>query len=325
MRIQFKDIAICLIFQYQRFGIFVSSKFQRKKLRKEELMGIFSQGNGGQKGSPPLIIALLMVAFGLFMYWTHTEENPIIGEKQHISITPEQEIKLGLQAAPEMAAQMGGEVSSNNPKTQVVQSIGKKIISQTQAQKGPWKFQFHLLADPKTINAFALSGGQVFITLGLLNNLQTEAQLAGVLSREIGHVIQRHSAQQMAKGELGKIFVLATGVGTSDPQNSNHGYMGMAIANIVNQMTQLHYSRKDESEADLWGVKLMIEAGYDPHAMIEVLDILEKSAPKGQQPEMLLSHPYPEHRKHQLAAYLKDHPPSSSLTEGKNLKDLFNE
>ncbi len=76
--------------------------------------------------------------------------------------------------------------------------------------------------------------------------------------------------------------------------------MGMAIANIVNQMTQLHYSRSDELEADLWGLKLMTEAGYNPKAMIEVLDILEKSAPRGEQPEMLLTHPYPENRKSKL-------------------------
>jgi len=288
-------------------------------------MGLFNPGEDrgqGGRGFSPIVIALMMVAFGLFMYWTQTEQNPITGEKQHISISPEQEIKLGLQAAPEMAAQMGGEVPSSNPKAQLVQRIGQKIISQTQARKGPWKFQFHLLADPKTINAFALPGGQVFITLGLLNHLQTEAQLAGVLSHEIGHVIQRHSAQQMTKGELGRIFVMATGVGTSDSQ-SQQGYMGMAIANIINQVTQLHYSRKDELEADLWGIKLMVEAGYNPKAMIEVLDILEKTAPRGEQPEMLLSHPYPEHRKQQLKTYLQEHPVSGSLTEGQNLKDLI--
>lgn len=276
----------------------------------------------GQRGPSPIIIALLIAAFGLFMFYFQTEENPITGEKQHISISPEQEIKLGIQSAPEMAAQMGGEIPGSDPRTQEVQKLGRYIVSNTQAHKGPWKFQFHLLADPKTINAFALPGGQIFITLGLFNQLQSEAQLAGVLSHEIGHVIQRHAAEQMAKGQLGQLLVTATGIGTSDPNNPNSGYMGMAIANIVNQMTQLHYSRSDELEADLWGLKLLKEAGYNPNAMVEVLDILEKSAPKGEQPEMLLTHPYPENRKKQIKEYMERNPATGNYTDGKSLREF---
>jgi predicted Zn-dependent protease len=273
----------------------------------------------GQRGPSPIIIALLIAAFGLFMFFTQTEKNPITGEKQHISLSPEQEIRLGIQSAPEMAAQMGGEIPSSDPRTQEVQKIGQYIVSHTLAHKGPWKFQFHLLADSKTINAFALPGGQIFITLGLYNKLQTEAQLAGVLSHEAGHVIERHAAEQMAKSELGQMLITATGIGASDPNNPNSGYMGMAIASIVNQMTQLHYSRSDELEADLWGLKLMTEAGFNPKAMIEVLDILEKSTPRGGQPEMLLTHPYPENRKKQIQEYMQKHPAVGDYTDGKQL------
>lgn len=282
-----------------------------------------SNGDNGNQGRSRLIMALLIVAMGLFMYYTHTEKNPITGEKQHISISPQQEIRLGIQAAPEMAAKMGGEIPASDPRTQEVQRIGNQIVAQTQAHKGPWKFQFHLLADPKTINAFALPGGQVFITLGLLNKLQTEGQLAGVLSHEIGHVIQRHAAQQMAKGELGQIFVTATGVGMSDPNNPNRAYLGTVIASMVNQMTQLHYSRHDELEADQWGIRLLVEAGYDPQSMIQVLDILEKAVPGGHKPEMLLTHPYPENRKKQLEEYLAKHPASANLSHGRNLSEVL--
>ena len=125
---------------------------------------------------------------------------------------------MGIQSAPEMAAKMRGEIPSSDPRAQEVQKIGQQIVLKSEAHKGPWHFRYHLLADPKTINAFALPGGQIFITLGLLNKLQTEAQLAGVLAHETGHVIQRHAAQQMAKGELGQIFVMATGIGISDPK-----------------------------------------------------------------------------------------------------------
>jgi predicted Zn-dependent protease len=252
------------------------------------------------------MIGLLIAIVALVMYFSQTEKNPITGEAQRVSITPSQEIQLGLQSAPVMAAKMGGEVSKSDSRSQRVQTIGNRILQQSRAKKGPWKFQFHLLNDAKTINAFALPGGQIFITLGLYNELQTDSQLAGVLAHEMGHVIQRHSAQQMAKGQLGQLLVTAVGVGASD--SSNRGYQAAMIANVVNQMMQLRYGRKDELEADRWGLELMSESGYNPEAMIQVMEILKKAAPRGHTPEMLLTHPYPENRIEKIKEYLKQHP-----------------
>lgn len=277
----------------------------------------------GQSRGSPLLIALIIATVGFFMYMTQTETNPVTGAKQHISISPAQEIRLGLQAAPEMVAKMGGEVPSSDPRAQEVQKIGQQLASRTIAHKGPWHYQYHLLADSKTINAFALPGGQIFITLGLLDRLQTEAQLAGVLAHETGHVIERHSAEQMAKNQLGQILVLATGVGASDSNHPGRAQQAAAVASVVNQVSQLRYSRKDELEADEWGLRLMVEAGYDPKAMLQVMEILEKAVPGGHTPEMLLTHPYPQHRMQQINAYLEKHPASSNLTEGRNLKDIF--
>ena len=201
--------------------------------------------------------------------------------------------------------------------------MGRKLVVNTEASKGPWEFKFHLLADPKTVNAFALPGGQVFITLGLFNQLQTEAQLAGVLSHEMGHVIERHSAQQMAKSQFGNLMVVAVATAASNDQN-NSGTSTMAIAAFVNQMAQLRYSRKDESEADLWGVKLMEEVGYTPLAMIEVMDILKASSggERGRL-EMFQTHPDPDLRSQQIRDYLKSNPAPANLKEGKNLHDLY--
>ncbi|WP_075883998.1 M48 family metalloprotease [Candidatus Protochlamydia sp. W-9] len=284
-------------------------------------MRMYDNDRPRQKRGGSFLIALLIAAFAFFMYFTQTEINPITGEKQQVALTTDQEIKLGLQSAPKMAAQMGGEISSKDPRFQEVQRIGKLILSKTQAKKGPWQFKFHLLADDKMINAFALPGGQIFITLGLLNKLQTEGQLAGVLAHEMGHVIQRHSAQQMAKGQLGQLLVMATGIGADN--ESNRGYQAAMIASVVNQMSQLRYGRKDELEADQWGLKLMEETGYHPSAMIEVMKILEKASSEIHQPEFLLTHPYPEHRIKMITTYLKKHPPSPHLTEGRKLKDIF--
>ncbi|MBA3815840.1 MAG: M48 family metallopeptidase [Parachlamydiaceae bacterium] len=292
-------------------------------------MGIFNRdetpGSGGGI-SGRIIVAVLIALFGLFTYFTHTQENPVTHEKQHISLTPNEEIRLGLESAPSMVAEMGGEVSVNDPRAQEVSKIGEFIVSKTEAVTSPWKFKFHLLADKNTINAFALPGGQVFITLGLLNKLQTEAQLAGVLSHEMGHVIERHSAQQMAKSRLGELLVVGVGIGASGDQQSSNLYNPMVIASVVNQMIQLRYSRHDESQADLWGLKLMEEVGFDPRAMIEVMNILKASGGAGHKIELFETHPNPDLRIQQINAYLEQHPPGiSSLKEGKNLKDIFKE
>lgn len=269
-------------------------------------MGYFDQSNGQGSGFGRIILALLIAGVGLLMYMFHTEQNPITGAKQHISLTPSEEIRLGLESAPAMAREMGGEISASDPRSQRVQKIGQSIVTLSIAHKGPWKYQFHLLADDKVINAFALPGGQVFITLGLYNQLQSDDQLAAVLGHEVGHVIQRHSAQQMAKGELGQILVTATGVGMSS--DTHRAYEAAMVASVINQMTQLHYSRKDELEADQWGLILMSESGYDPKAMLQVMEILEKSSSGGHQPEMLQTHPYPETRVGHIKEYLKEHP-----------------
>jgi predicted Zn-dependent protease len=168
-----------------------------------------------------------------------------------------------------------------------------------------------------------LPGGQVFITLGLFDKLQTEAQLAGVLGHEIGHVIERHTAQQMAKGQLGQWLVVAVGTAASDnPMAQNSP---AAIANLVNEVIQLRYSRKDESEADLWGLKLMEQVGYDPRAMVRVMEILKASGggKGGNVPQIFQTHPDPDLRIEQINAYLEKHPPGPDLKEGKNLKELY--
>lgn len=286
-------------------------------------MGYGDQNSSGGSGlGGRLILACIIAAFGFFAYLTNTQENPVTHEKQHLSISPEQEIRLGLESAPKMSSEMGGEIAASDPRAEEVRKIGAFLVSHTVASKSPWKFQFHLLADSKTINAFALPGGQIFITLGLYNKLQTEAQLAGVLSHEMGHVIERHSAEQMAKNELGRFLVIAVGTGASSSQYSQ-GFDPTFIASIVNQMIQLRYSRHDESEADLWGVKLMSESGFDPAAMLGVLHVLKAAGGKGPMPNIFQTHPDPDLRIEQIQRYLKEHPPRAGLTQGKNLKHSF--
>jgi len=285
-------------------------------------MGYYDRENGQQGGNSSLgrwITALIIALIGIFMYMSNVQINPVTGEKQYVSMTPNQEIQLGLDSAPQMALEMGGEVPSSDPRAKLVQALGQKIVENTDAVKSPWKFKFHLLKDESTVNAFALPGGQVFITLGLYNRLTSEAQLAGVLSHEMGHVIERHSAEQMATSQLGQSIIMAVATGASSDQSS--AQQSAMIASVVNQALQLRYSRNDESEADIWGIKLMSQVGFTPRAMIEVMQILkEASGGHSSQPEIFQTHPNPDLRIKQIEAYLKAHPEEDNLSNGQSLE-----
>ena len=162
---------------------------------------MYGRSYGSRGISGRLIFALLIAGVSLFSYFSSRQDNPVTGETQYIDITPEQEIALGLQAAPEMEAEFNGEDANQNDQSAVDQ-IGSAIVQGSPAGQTPYEYDFHLLADPQTVNAFALPGGQVFITRALYDLLQTKAQLAGVLGHEIGHVVARHSAEQIAKAKL---------------------------------------------------------------------------------------------------------------------------
>jgi len=243
-----------------------------------------------------IAIAIVIALIGVVTYFSKTETNPITGEKQRVSLSVEQEIALGLQSAPELIQEMGGEARDSKLNA-YIDKVGNNILSRTEAGKSPFQFEFYLLADNKTVNAFALPGGQVFITAGLYNLLKSEDQLAGILGHEIGHVINRHGSEHMAKAELTQQLVLATQVGSG-------GYDQGMIAQYVGQMVNLKYGRADEIESDEYGVKYLIESGYQPEAMIEVMEILNEASGKQRQPEFLSSHPNPENRIQKIKEYI---------------------
>lgn len=236
--------------------------------------------------------------FSLISYFGSRQDNPITGETQYINITTDQEIALGLQAAPQMEQEFGGEDASVADQA-LVDQIGNQIVQSSPAGNSPYQFDFHLLADPETINAFALPGGQVFITRALYDKLQTEGELAGVLGHEIGHVVARHSAEQIAKTQLTEGLTGAAVIATYDPNNPASANSAQ-VAALIGQLVTLKFSRSDELEADRLGVCLMNDTGYDPNEMIEVMKILEASQTGNQPPEFLSTHPDPGNRIQQI-------------------------
>ena len=240
-------------------------------------------------GRARLVIAVIIALIAIITYFSSTSENPLTGEKQRVAMTPEQEIALGYKSAPQMAAQMGG-LSQNEKARALVRQVGDKLAAESIAAKSPYKFSFHVLADPRTVNAFALPGGPIFITEGLLRLLKTEAELAGVLGHEIGHVIARHSSERLAKQQLTQGLVGALVVGSGD-------YTTAQIGQVVGSMISMSYGRDDELESDALGIRIMAEARYDPRAMIRVMEVLAKASGGGsRQPEFFSTHPAPENR-----------------------------
>jgi predicted Zn-dependent protease len=239
-------------------------------------------------GKARLILAAVIALFAVISYFGNTSLNPLTGEKQRVAMTPEQEIAIGLKAAPEMAAQMGG-LSQNQKARELAQRVGAKLVRESFAAKSGYKFSFHVLADRRTVNAFALPGGPIFITEGLLGRLRTEGELAGVLGHEIGHVIARHSSERLAKQQLTQGLISAVVVGSGD-------YTSAQIAQVAGSMINMKYGRDDELESDALGVRIAFEAGYDPRAMAGVMEILAKASGGSQQPEFASTHPAPENR-----------------------------
>lgn len=235
-----------------------------------------------------VIIGLLMAGFAVCKYYSTSQVNDVTGDTQHITITPDQEIAIGLESTPAMIEQYGG-LHPDPEGQKLVKEVGQRLVANSSAKNTPYKYDFHLLADPETINAFALPGGQVFITAALFNKLENQDQLAGVLGHEIGHVVARHGAERIAQMELTQGLTGAAVIASGDYNTAQAAQM---IANLVN----MSYGRNQELQSDNLGVRFMTETGYKPEEMIGVMKILEQSGSGQSQPEFMSTHPSPANR-----------------------------
>ncbi|NJL87084.1 MAG: M48 family metalloprotease [Leptolyngbyaceae cyanobacterium SM1_1_3] len=263
-----------------------------------------------------LVIGLVFALFGLLNYFTNVSDNPITGESQRIQLTPQQEVVLGQQASQEMAAEYGGLYPDQQLQAYVDQ-VGQAVVQQSEASQSPYPFEFYLLRDLETVNAFALPGGQIFITAALLGRLENEAQLAGVLGHEVGHVVARHGAEHLARQQLGALLVNVVGITVSD--SPDQARQAAILAQAVNQLVNLRYGREDELESDRLGFQFMVEAGYTPEGIVELMAILNQASSGGSPPEFLSTHPNPDNRIERLEALISEEFPNGippELEEG---------
>ena len=214
--------------------------------------------------------------------------NPVTGKNELSLVSEGQEIQMGQQAAQEVGGSIG---YVDNPQLQAyVAGIGKKMAAQSERPNLPWEFH---VVDDASVNAFALPGGFIFVTRGLLGAVDNEAELASVLGHEIGHVTARHSVQQMSKAQLATLGLGIGSILSSDIAQ----FAGIASQGLG--LLFLKYGRDAETQADDLGFKYALNQNYDVREMDDVFQTLGRQselAGAGRLPEWMSTHPNPENR-----------------------------
>ena len=242
--------------------------------------------------------------------------NPVTGERQLALISESQEIQMGQQAAAQAEQSIG--LVENQALQNYVQNIGATMAAQSERPDLPWTFR---VVDDPTPNAFALPGGYIFVTRGILSLMNSEAELAGVIGHEIGHVTARHSVTLMSRAQiaqlglgLGSIFV---------PEIAQVGQ----LAGAGLQLLFLSYGRDAERQADDLGFRYALDQNYDVREMVNMFSQLQRSsqaAGHSPLPTWLASHPYPEERIQRIQQALAELPRDLSSTR-RNVEQYMNQ
>lgn len=221
------------------------------------------------------------------------------------SYTIEQEIKLGCEAAAEVEKKLP-IVPADNPASQYINELGQKIAAEAPGYKFDYTFK---IVQEKSVNAFALPGGPIYIHTGLIEKAD-EAELAGVLGHEISHVVMRHSTRQASRQMKAQIPLAILGGVLSATVGGWAGSLAQLGISFTAGSVFLKYSRDAETEADMVGAQIMYDAGYDPQAIVTFFRKLEEEGSRGG-PEFLNSHPNPGNRAQQISQMLSRYPPKN--------------
>jgi len=197
--------------------------------------------------------------------------NPVTGKNEIALVSESQEMAIGKKNYGPYRQAQGGDYVVEPELTRYVQSVGDRIVKVSD-RKLPYEFS---VINDSSPNAWALPGGKISINRGLLVELDSEAELAAVLAHEVVHAAARHSAQAMERGALLQGAVIATGVALG---GSDYRDLGLQGANLAAQITNQKYGRDDESEADLYGIRYMVRAGYDPAAAVQLQETFVRLA-----------------------------------------------
>lgn len=223
-------------------------------------------------------------------------------------ITDQQEVALGVEAARQILAQV--PLAQSVGLQEYVSRLGAQVVAVTDRQDLPYRF---FVLQDQTPNAFALPGGLIFVTTGLMAIMENEAQLVGVLAHEVGHVTAKHHVEKIREAALAQgVAVAAVGA---------EGAATQQIAGVVANLVLRGMGRQDELESDRLGASYAAKLGYDPSALTGFLQRLEAATGGGQPPWLypLSTHPPVEQRVRELDTYIGQ----NSLSGGKTNREQF--
>src|SRR5579863_3239710 len=226
--------------------------------------------------------------------------NPTSGNRYSL----EQEIQLGRQSVPDIEKTLP-ILPADHPMSKYIDSLGQKLAAKAPGYKFPYTFK---VVREKSINAFALPGGPIYVHTGLIE-LATESELAGVMGHEISHVVMRHSTRQASRQMKAQLPLAILG-----------GVLGATVGGAVGSLAQMgmsitagsvfmKYSRDAEIEADMVGAQIMYDAGYDPQAVVSFFNKMKAQGEGRGGPQFLSSHPDPGDRAKNISSILSRFPP----------------
>jgi predicted Zn-dependent protease len=229
-----------------------------------------------------------LIGAGLVVGLLNCARNPVTGKSELALVSESQEIQMGQQASQEVNQSIG---LYKDAKVQAyVAGLGKRMAAKSERPNLPWEFH---VVDDAAVNAFALPGGFIYVTRGLMTSINDEAELATVLGHEIGHVTNRHSVQQISKAQLAQL-----GLGIGSILSSDIARFGQ-LASTGLSILFLKYGRDAENQADQAGFRYALDQNYDVREMTKVFQTLNRVSEAGgggKLPEWLSTHPNPENR-----------------------------
>ncbi len=247
---------------------------------------------------------------GILPYLVGCVRAPGTARDQLIFLSEEKEIAMGVSAFREVLRQ--ARLNENPEINEMVHRVGQRIAAV--ANKPEYHWEFAVIQDDRVINAFALPGGKVAVFTGILKITQNEAGLATVMGHEVAHALQRHGAERMSRGileqiaQVGALAGAATGAVNPSVAMGAMGAYGVGVS--------LPFNRKQESEADYIGLRLMAQAGYDPREAVAFWErmsgcprqMIGKLCFRSQQaiPEFLSTHPSDVTRINQIEAWIPE-------------------
>jgi hypothetical protein len=229
----------------------------------------------------------------LCLAWTSC--TPVFAQRTQLRpgwnlFSPQEDVQVGKQAAGDAQRKLP---MCNSPRVDAyLTQLGKKLVAHLDTNRVEYPWEFHCVND-RSINAFALPGGYVFVNRGAIEVADNEAQLAGVMAHELSHVALRHGTNQATKAQAAQ-----AGVGIFGALFG--GSTGGAVLTKLGAFTAggvlLKYSRSAETQADVMGTQVLYDSGYDPRAMAQFFERLEQQTKGKNPPEFFSDHPNPDHR-----------------------------